>query len=40
LTNFETAPVEKRQVGPIPRWTVGTHWLAYDRDTGRLYGSD
>ena len=27
-------------VGPTPRWTVGTHWLAYDRDTGRLYGSD
>lgn len=26
--------------GPTPRWTVGTHWLAYDRDTGRLYGSD
>jgi hypothetical protein len=27
-------------VGPTPRWTVGTHWLAYDRDTGLLYGSD
>jgi hypothetical protein len=27
-------------IGPTPRWTVGTHWLAYDRDTGRLYGSD
>jgi hypothetical protein len=27
-------------VGPTPRWTVGTHWLAYDRDSGRLYGSD
>ena len=27
-------------VGPTPRWTVGIHWLAYDRDTGRLYGSD
>jgi hypothetical protein len=27
-------------VGPTPRWTVGTHWLAYDRDAGRLYGSD
>jgi hypothetical protein len=27
-------------VGPTPRWTVGTHWLAYDRDTERLYGSD
>ena len=27
-------------VGPTPRWTVGTHWLAYDHDTGRLYGSD
>jgi hypothetical protein len=27
-------------VGPTPRWTVGTHWLEYDRDTGRLYGSD
>jgi hypothetical protein len=23
-------------IGPTPRWTVGTHWLAYDRDTGRL----
>jgi hypothetical protein len=21
LTNFKTAPVEKRQVGPTPRWT-------------------
>jgi hypothetical protein len=27
-------------IGPTPRWTVGTHWLAYDRDTGRFYGSD
>jgi hypothetical protein len=27
-------------IGPTPRWTVGTHWLAYDRDAGRLYGSD
>ena len=27
-------------IGPTPRWTVGTHWLAYDRATGRLYGSD
>jgi hypothetical protein len=27
-------------VGPTPRWTVGTHWLAYDRDTRRLCGSD
>lgn len=23
-------------IGPTPRWTVGTHWLAYDRDTKRL----
>ena len=27
-------------IGPTPRWMVGTHWLAYDRDTRRLYGSD
>jgi len=27
-------------IGPTPRWTVGMHWLAYDHDTGRLYGSD
>jgi len=23
-------------VGPTPRWTVGSHWLGYDRDSGRL----
>ena len=23
-----------------PRWTVGMHWLAYDLENGRLYGSD
>jgi hypothetical protein len=27
-------------IGPTPRWTVGTHWLAYDHAAGRLYGSD
>ncbi len=27
-------------VGPTPRWTVSNHWLAYDRDAHRLYGSD
>ncbi len=27
-------------VGPTPRWTVSHHWLSYNKDTGRLDGSD
>jgi len=27
-------------VGPTARWTVSMHWLAYDRETRRLGGSD
>jgi hypothetical protein len=26
--------------GPTPRWTVSNHWLAYDKEKKRLYGSD
>ncbi len=27
-------------IGPKPRWTASHHWLAYDKNTDRLYGSD
>jgi hypothetical protein len=30
----------QRGVGPTARWTVSHHWLAYDAETQRLYGSD
>jgi hypothetical protein len=27
-------------IGTTSRWTVSNHWLAYDAETKRLYGSD
>ncbi len=27
-------------VGPTNRWIVSMHWLSYDKDAHRLYGSD
>jgi hypothetical protein len=31
---------EKTGVGATSRWTVSNHWLAYDKDTRQLGGSD
>jgi len=44
-----TAEIEERSfvlrnrefgIGPTARWTVSHHWLSYDREEQKLYGSD